>query len=173
MKASRKLRPLAALAMVALIGAGCSKEPAEQGSGTNKNATYRQAMKFADCMRDHGVKAFPDPDASGGLTIDAVVNGSSLDTSGPAWMGAIAACRDLQPPGFTGPRVSAKQQDTRLKFAQCMRDNGIEDFPDPTRDGPLIDTTRMPGQPGAHSIPGFEAAAHKCGQVFSGELGIR
>jgi hypothetical protein len=173
MNGSRKLRPLVALAMVALIGAGCSKEPAENGSGSNKNAPYRQAIRFADCMRENGVKAFPDPDASRGLTIDAVVNGSSLETSGSAWKEAIAACRDLQPPGFTGTEVSSKQQDVRLKFAQCMRDNGIEDFPDPTRDGPLLDTTRMPGQPGAHSIPGFDATVHKCGQVYSGELGIR
>jgi hypothetical protein len=173
MNASRKLRPLAGLAMVALIGAGCSNASSESGSGSNKNSAYRQAMRFADCMRENGVKAFPDPDASRGLTIDAVVNGSSLDTSGSAWKEAIAACRDLQPPGFTGTKVSAKQQDVRLKFAQCMRDSGIEDFPDPTRDGPLLDTTRMPGQPAAHSIPGFVAAVHKCGQVYSGGVGIR
>ena len=59
-------------------------------------------MKFAECMRENGISEFPDPDASGELTIDGVVNGSSLDPSGPAWKGAIAACEDLQPPGFTG-----------------------------------------------------------------------
>jgi hypothetical protein len=169
MNPSRRLRPLAALAVVALIGAGCSSASSKSGS----DAAYRQAMRFADCMRENGVKAFPDPDASRGLTIDAVVNGSSLDTNAPAWKEAIAACRDLQPPGFTGTEVSAKQQDVRLEFAQCMRDNGIEDFPDPSRDGPLLDTSRMPGQPAAHSIPGFNAAVHKCGHVYSGELGIR
>jgi hypothetical protein len=75
---SRKLRPLAALAMVALIGAGCSHAPAENGTasgGGNKNATNRdRAVKFAECMRDNGVSEFPDPDASGQLTIDGVVN---------------------------------------------------------------------------------------------------
>ncbi len=130
-------------------------------------------MKFAECMRDNGVSEFPDPDASGGLTIDGVVNGSSLDTSTAAWKTAISACKDLQPPGFTGTEVSAEEQEVRLEFAQCMRDNGVENFPDPTQNGPLIDTTRMPGEPSARSIPGFDAAADKCTAIYSGELGLR
>jgi hypothetical protein len=153
-------RALATLAMVALIGAGCSNEPAENGDSGNTNAT--KAMQFADCMRDNGVSEFPDPDASGELTIDAVVNGSSLDTSTPAWKTAIDACKDLQPAGFTGHQRSAEEQEHALEFAQCMRDNGVEDFPDPTPDGPLIDTSRMPGSPGARSIPGFQAAMEAC-----------
>jgi hypothetical protein len=174
---TRKLRPLAALAMVALIGAGCSNEPAENGKtgtststatatassgGRTKTTTRSKAVKFAECMRDNGVKEFPDPDTSGTLTIDAVVNGSSLDTSAPTWKAAIAACKDLQPAGFTGHKRSAAQQKAALEFAQCMRDNGIKDFPDPTPDGPLIDTSKMPGSPGAKSIPGFAAAMEAC-----------
>ena len=65
-------RPLAALAMVALISAGCSNAPAETGTGSGNTAaaTHEQAVKFAECMRDNGVRGFPDPDASGELTID-------------------------------------------------------------------------------------------------------
>jgi hypothetical protein len=162
------VRTLAALVLVAAIGAGCGSNAASK-TGSNGG----KAMKFAECMRHNGVKQFPDPDASGRLTVDAVVNGSSLDPDGPAWKQAMGACRDLQPAGFTGTKPSAEQQTVRLKFAQCMRDNGIEDFPDPTRDGPLIDTSRMPGAPGAHSIPGFDAAVHECGEVYSGQLGVK
>jgi hypothetical protein len=173
---SRKLRPLAALAMVALIGAGCSNEPAENDTGSNTNAANQeQAVKFAECMRDNGISEFPDPDASGGLTIDGVVNGSSLDPSTAAWQNAIGACKDLQPPGFTGDEdISAEEQRARLEFAQCMRDNGVEDFPDPAPNGPLIDTTRIPSAAGrgARSIPGFDAAAETCTDVYSGELGL-
>ncbi|MQA75371.1 MAG: hypothetical protein GEU88_13680 [Solirubrobacterales bacterium] len=173
---SRKLGPLTALALVALIGAGCSDAPDENGSAGNTNAANQeQAVKFAECMRDNDVSEFPDPDASGGLTIDGVVNGSSLDPSSAAWEAAIGACKDLQPPGFTGDgEVSAEEQETRLEFAQCMRDNGVEDFPDPTEDGPLIDTTRIPSAAGrgALSIPGFQAAADTCTDVYSGELGL-
>jgi hypothetical protein len=164
---ARKLGPLAALAMIALIGAGCSNA-SENGnaSGGNNNATGRdKALKFAACMRENGVRDFPDPDASGELTIDGAVNGSSLDPRTAAFNQAMSACRDLQPSGFMGHERSAQEQAHALKFARCMRDNGIEDFPDPTLDGPLIDTTRMPGSPGARSIPGFGAAMEACRDI--------
>ena len=65
----RTLRTLAALAMVALISAGCSNAPAETGTGSsggnNTAATHEQAVKFAECMRDNSVREFPNPDASG------------------------------------------------------------------------------------------------------------
>jgi hypothetical protein len=171
---TRKLRPLAALATVALIGAGCSSEPAENGNAGNTNAANQeQAVKFAECMRDNGVSEFPDPDASGRLTIDGVLNGSSLDPSSAAWQNAIAACEDLQPPGFTGDEeVTAEEQEVRLEFAQCMRDNGVEDFPDPANGEPLVDTNRIPSSATESGMTVLNAAMQKCGDVYSGELGL-
>jgi hypothetical protein len=157
-----RLRSLAVLVLVALIGAGCSDNG---GGGDGKTATNRdKALAFAGCMRDKGVSAFPDPDASGELTIDGIANRSSLDTSTAAFKTAIGACKDLEPAGFMGRKRSAQQQERGLEFAQCMRDNGVKDFPDPTEDGPVIDTTRMPSAAGrgAHSIPGFQPAVEKC-----------
>ena len=159
------LRPLAAFAIVALLSAGCSNALAGTGTGSsggNDTTNRNQAVKFAACMRANGVREFPDPNASGELTIDAVANGSSLDTSSAAFKQAIATCKDLQPPGFTGHKRTAQEQEYALKFAQCIRDNGVKDFPDPTPDGPLIDTSRMPGDPAARSIPGLQAAMQKC-----------
>jgi hypothetical protein len=160
----RTLPPLAALAMVAAIGAGCSNGSAETRSGGDKNTSTRdKGMKFANCMRDNGVREFPDPDASEGLTIDGVLNGSSLNPNTAAWKQAIAACRDLQPPGFTGDHdVSAGEQEARLEFAQCIRDNGVQDFPDPTRDGPLIDTRRIPSAETDGGMTVLNAAMQKC-----------
>ena len=112
-------------------------------------------------MRDNGVTEFPDPDPSGTLTIE-VVNGSSLDPDSAAFKQAISACKDLEPPGFTGGKRSPEQQEAALRFAQCIRNNGVKDFPDPAPDGTLLDTTRMPGSPDGRSIPGLQAAMHKC-----------
>jgi hypothetical protein len=169
---SRKLGPLAALAVVALIGAGCSDEPAENGSAGNTNAGQEQAVKFTECMRDNGVSEFPDPDASGRLTIDGVLNGSSLDPSTPAWKAAIGACKDLQPPGFTGDQeVSAEEQETRLEFAQCMRENGVEDFPDPAKGEPLVDTNRIPSSATDGGMTILNAAMHKCGDLAAEAMG--
>src|SRR6266542_6857867 len=176
---SRTLWPLAALAMIAVIAAGCGNGSAGTGSsGSNSTAashnstatTREKAVKFAECMRANGVSAFPDPNASGELTIDAVANGSSLDTSSAAFKQAMSACKDLEPPGFTGGKVTPQQRTARLKFAQCMRDNGVPDFPDPTPDGPLVDTNRIPSAAGrgALSIPGFQAATERCHDFAAG-----
>ena len=93
---SNTLRPLAALAvvaMVAMISAGCggtrSSGGAGRSGGTNAASPHAKAVKFAECMRANGVSAFPDPDATGALTIDAVANGSSLDTSSAAFEQAV------------------------------------------------------------------------------------
>lgn len=172
---NRTLGPLAALAMVVLISACGSNTPVQTGTANNTAANLAKAVKFAQCMRANGISQFPDPDASGALTIDAVVNGSSLDPNSPTFQQAISACKDLEPAGFMGHTRSAQQQAAALKFAQCMRDNGVPDFPDPTADGPLIDTTRIPsvGDKDPHSIPGFQAATGKCMAIYSGQLGLR
>ena len=169
-----KLRPLAALAMVALIGAGCSDESVENGGAGNTNAASRgaKAVKFAQCMRDNGVSEFPDPDASGELTIDGVLNGSSLDPNTPAWKEAIGACKDLQPPGFTGDEnVTDEEQKVRLEFAQCMRDNGVEDFPDPGKDDALVDTRRIPSAATNGGMSILNAAMQTCGDLAAEAIG--
>jgi hypothetical protein len=162
---SGKRRPLAALlALVALIGAGCSSGSAESGDAGNAKAAHQeQAVKFAECMRDNGVSEFPDPDASGELTIDGVLNGSSLDPNSAAWKNAIAACKDLQPPGFTGDKeVTPERREARLAFARCIRKNGVKDFPDPADGEPLVDTNRIPSanRDGGMSI--LNAAMRTC-----------
>ena len=162
---SRKLWPLAALAMVALIGAGCGGSGGS-GGGNTTAANQEKAVKFAECMRGNGVSQFPDPDASGRLTIDGVLNGSSLDPNSPAWKDAVGACKDLQPPGFTGGgERSAGQQEAALRFAECIRENGVTDFPDPVNGEPLVDTNRIPSAATDRGMSILNAAMHKCGDV--------
>jgi hypothetical protein len=171
----RTLWPLGALAMIALIVAGCGNGSAGTGNstatggGNGTAARHEKAVKFAECMRADGVSGFPDPDSSGALTIDGVINGSSLDPNSAAWKQAIGACKNLEPPGFTGGKVTPQLRTARLEFAQCMRDNGVPDFPDPTANGPLIDTNRIPSLAGKdpRSDPGLQAAMQKCGRYAS------
>jgi hypothetical protein len=168
----RKLRPLAALAVIALIGAGCSNDSDGAGTGNDAAANQTQAVKFAECMRDNGVSEFPDPDASEGLTIDGVVNGSSLDPSSAAWKEAMGVCRDLQPPGFTGDEeVTAAEQETRLEFAQCIRDNGVEDFPDPAKGEPLVNTYRIPSAATEGGMSILNAAMQTCRDLAAEAMG--
>src|SRR5581483_6254868 len=123
-----------------------------------------KAVKFAECMRSNGVGAFPDPDTSGALTVDAVANGSSLHTSSATFERALEACKELEPAGFTGSQRSPQEQKAALAFARCIRDNGVRDFPDPSVSQPLVDTNRIPSTttPGGMSI--LNAAMHRCGR---------
>jgi hypothetical protein len=173
---SRRRRPLAALALIAmaaLITACGSSAPVSSSGGKNTAANHAAAVKFAECVRHNGVSQFPDPPASGELTLDGVVNGSSLDPNSPAFTQAISACKNLEPRGFTGQKATPQQTSARLKFAQCMRANGVPDFPDPTPNGPLLDTRRIPSLAGKdpRTDPGLQAAMHKCSN-FAAAAGV-
>jgi hypothetical protein len=146
----------------ALLGACGSNPPAGTATGNSTSANLEKAVQFSRCMRANGVPNFPDPDASGQLTIDQVANGSSVDTNSPTFQQALSACRDLEPAGFTGQPRTAQQQQAALKFAQCIRDNGVPDFPDPAPDAPLIDTNRIPSAATAAGMSALHTAMQKC-----------
>jgi hypothetical protein len=153
----RRLRPWAAVALVGLIvliTAGCGSDaPSETGtaaagssgtagstaSGGNTNATDQdEGVRFAECIRGHGVPHFPDPNAKGEFVF-------GIDVSPAVWRKAVDACKDLEPPGALSGKRSPKQQSAALRFAQCVRENGVEDFPDPANDEPS--STRRASHP--------------------------
>jgi hypothetical protein len=165
----KKLRPLAALALVALISSGCgSNAPSETETGTassagsagsageSKKLTARdKAVKFAECIRAHGVSDFPDPNASNEFEY-------GVSVSPAVWRRATTACKSLQPPGTLSAKRTPKQQSASLRFAQCIRDNGVKDFPDPVNGEPLVNTYKIPSsnRPGGMTI--LNAAMRKC-----------
>jgi hypothetical protein len=160
---------LAALCPVALIGAGCSNGSAENGStgtasssgtGGNTNATDQdKAVKFAECVRNNGVGDFPDPNAKGEFVY-------GVSVSPAVWKKAVDACKDLQPPGTLSSKRSPKQQTASLRFAQCIRDNGVKDFPDPANGEPLVDTRRIPSTDRNGGMSILNAAMQKCRGVM-------
>jgi hypothetical protein len=182
---SRALRLLAAFAMVALIGlisAGCgSNAPSDAGtasssgttssthaasstgttsSGATTKLTARdKAVKFAECIRAHGVSDFPDPNEKNQFEYGVSVTPT-------VWKRATTACKDLQPPGTLSGKRTTKQQSAALRFAQCIRDNGVKDFPDPVNGEPLVDTYKIPSsnKPGGMTI--LNAAMKKCRNVL-------
>jgi hypothetical protein len=160
---TKTLRPLTAFAMLALLGAGCSNAAPPIATSSSTTSDHQQAVKFAECMRAKGVRDFPDPDASGTLTIDAIANGSSIDTNSATFKQAMTACKDLQPAGFVGHKRTAQEQAAALKFAQCIRDNGVKDFPDPAPDEPLVDTNRIPSAAKSGDLSMLNAAMKNCG----------
>ena len=83
-----------------------------------------KAVKFAECIRAHGVPHFPDPDAKGDSTSGSIV-------SPAVWKKAVDACKDLQPPGALSGKRSPKQQSAALRFAECVREQRREGLPGP------------------------------------------
>ena len=164
MNMTRTRRPLAAIALIAvaaLIGACGSSAPAQTGAG-DVTTHHEKAVKFAECMRSNGVSGFPDPNASGQLTIDAIANRSSVNPSTPAFTQALRACKHLEPAGFTGTKRTPQRQQAALKFAQCIREQGVTDFPDPTPDAPLVDTNRIPSAATGSGLAILNAAMKSC-----------
>jgi hypothetical protein len=158
---ARRLAAPALTAMIALISGCGSTTPVQTdgsggGGGGGTAATREQAVKFAECIRTNGVSAFPDPNASGQFAYGIPSRSSPLNPNSAAWTAAISACKSLEPSGFIPTSFTPAQKSARLKFAQCVRANGVPSFPDPTSSGPLIDVTN--GQ----SIPGLQAAIQKC-----------
>jgi hypothetical protein len=171
---TRKPWPLAALAIVALIGSGCSNDP---GEGTNAagttpastnaartNAGQDQGVKFAECMRANGVPDFPDPNAKGEFEY-------GVSVSPAVWKRAVDSCKDLQPPGTLSADRTPEEQSAALEFAQCVRDNGVKDFPDPVEGEPLIDTTQIPSSDTPEGMTLLNAATQRCGDLLGDAAG--
>ena len=125
---SRKPWPLAAVAVVALIGAGCgSNAPSESvtaghsgaadatstatATASRKLTAREKAVKFAECIRAHGVSDFPDPNAKNDFEY-------GVSVSETVWTRAVTACKDLQPPGTLSSKRTPKQQSATLQVRQ-------------------------------------------------------
>jgi hypothetical protein len=139
----------AAVVALALVGGiftltawnSSSESIAESQTTTSTNDDEAEAssdpeqamLEFAQCMRDNGVPNFPDPVANADGTFD-FQRPQGVDQS--TLMNAFEGCRsELEGSGaqFGGENRAQDPefQDTLLEFAQCMRDNGVPEFPDP------------------------------------------
>ncbi len=164
---TRQRRPLAMLALTTMViglSACGSSTPTQTDPGSSGNsgttATRERAVKFAECIRSNGVSVFPDPNASGQFAYGIPSQSSPLNPSSAAWKAAVSACKSLEPSNFIPTSFTPAQKAARLKFAQCVRANGVPSFPDPTSNGPLIAVTN------AQSIPGLQAAIQKCSREY-------
>jgi len=147
---------------------GNSGNSGSSGSGatSSSSGSKRSGPAYAQCMRQHGVTDFPDPVGpnQGGFLIPQSVQDN------PNFASASQACAALQPqgPGSGGGASSGGvTQAQLLQFAQCMRANGVPNFPDPSANGAVsvqgVDT----------SSPQFQSALQTCetktGLQFGGQ----
>jgi hypothetical protein len=152
----------AAVALAACGGSSTSSSnsptsSAAGGSNASQTATSNKLAEFSQCMRAHGVSDFPDP-VNGHLNL-RVTKGSDLDPNSPAFKSASAPCKSLEPAGFaSGSGQSTGHQSQLVKFSQCMRRNGVSNFPDPQPNGTML----MSGGEIDPNSPQFQQAMQAC-----------
>jgi hypothetical protein len=126
---------------------GSSRSSASPGGASNaresalsRSTNTQQALAFARCMRLHGVRDWPDPNSSG---VFPKRTPKQLGVSNSQFQAADKACQPLLPPsgGQPTPAELRVMESDALKFARCMRSDGVTTWPDYTlRDGiPIFD----------------------------------
>jgi hypothetical protein len=158
--------------LLALAAAGCGGTDdgddgvATAGGGAGATASASAAppamtdeerqVRFAQCMRDNGID-MPDPEINNGRVAMRMPPGVDPQKV----QAAMEKCKQYLPNGGEPPKSNPQMLEQQRKFAQCMRDNGITEFPDPDPNGGI----RVQTSPGSHMNPGdpaFKAAQEAC-----------
>lgn len=125
-----------------------------------------------ECLRAEGIDA-PD------LTVDGRGSpmlgelASALDTTDPSVRTALVACADLlgeaQVADLTAdPEVQVLVEAQLQAFSECMRQEGIDEFPDPGED---VVASPYPLEDVPFETPGFDEAVDTCGALV-GSFGV-
>lgn len=129
-----------------VASAGGTAEPSEEA----EEVTREEAMQnFVDCMRENGVEDMPDPGSNGGFELREEI------TEDPDFEAAQEACQD-ELPVQSMDDLDEETQEMILEFVDCMRDNGVEDMPDPQSGGGIMMDQTVADD------PEFEAAMEAC-----------
>lgn len=127
--------------VIMMLAAACTSDAGTEGIPTAGRAPspsptpapddVARELEFVACMRAAGID-MPDPipgDTSGRSALkQAMDKGMGLKDS---FQTALDGCMSHLPPPPKAPPVDPEQVEKKRKFAQCMRDNGVKDFPDP------------------------------------------
>jgi hypothetical protein len=122
---------------------------------------------YAQCVRDNGYPEFPDPIPGRGIMLR---RDQGMSFNDPRMLAAMEACQALRPAGMAGGSTGDPEEimETQLEFAQCMRDNGVSEFPDPSPGGGgMIIGSEAGINPYSQT---FLAAAKTCMESFQGGM---
>jgi len=139
---------LAAVVAVTLSACGSSSDPPSTNSAAAADAAR---LRFAQCMRQHGVD-IPDNPGEGRQTF----------RTGPraTFQAALKACDKYRRQAFGNitPQQRQEFRDAFVKFAACMRQHGV-DVPDPSSGPPANgQRRRLPDR----NDPTVQAAMKAC-----------
>ena len=120
----------AACSFVVACG-GEAETPTQPAADKNKQAM----LDYAACMRENGID-MPDPKFEGGRVTQRIggpgqkINPDDMRTAEKA----CAKYQDAIEPPELSDEEAAEFKQAALKNARCMREHGVEKFPDPTFD---------------------------------------
>ena len=157
--------PIIAAALVCgLVLTACgADDPTTGDTDGDRRTEAREAMlAFAKCMRDQGID-MPDPQFDGGRVTQ---RGPDERVSPEKMRKADEACskyrEEIEPPELS-PEQQQEMKEAALAHAQCMREHGLEKFPDPTFDENGGAQIRIgPGTGLDPDDPDFQAAEKAC-----------
>lgn len=147
---ARCVAVIVATAGLALVAAACGGNSSSAGS-SGSSTSPPSAVAYSACVRNHGVPNYPDPNSSGQLPKGGA---QAFGVSTSQYQAAQQACRHLLPgndrtfyaaliqcleTGDCPPAVVQQALTEGRKFAQCMRNQGVSNWPDPT-----VDSTGRP-----------------------------
>jgi hypothetical protein len=142
-------------------------------SPSGRGATVSSGVRYADCMRSHGVSGFPDQLPGGGLA-----PGPNIDTQSPVFISAQKDCAGLEPAATHPHKTTEEQKRLAVTFSRCIRAHGLPKFPDPSLtlpppgqfDGGIIRAGLYWPLPNRTTVsPGFRRAAVACGWKIAPE----
>jgi hypothetical protein len=131
-------------------------------------------LEFTECMRDEDIE-FPDIriDAEGRPQLGELLE--DLDTTTPEFRTALTACAGILTRAgalelTSDPELQAVIIDQLASFSECMRNTGIDEFPDPS---PGFNGTGSPYPLGLIPFddPDFQTATAAC-QSQLGDIGL-
>ncbi|KOX20680.1 MULTISPECIES: hypothetical protein [unclassified Streptomyces] len=165
MRTTRRNIALAAatgLAALCLLTTACTADGGKTGTGSetvsDEGKKADQALEHRKCLREQGLDVpEPEPGEEGvGLTIGG--DGMSKEKMEKAFK----ACRDKGGAGM-GKELTQADKDKMIKYAQCMRKNGV-DMPDPKFEGGGAVSAARPATQGAEKEK-FDEANKACESV--------
>lgn len=133
-----------------VASAGGNSSAAAEGGGEELSRDEMN-VKFAQCMRENGVD-MPDPEPGKGVQLKV-----GPETPQETVQAALEACREYSPQENGAGEADPERDAAFREYAQCMRDNGVEAFPDPEPGSPGMRITPEVGED-----PDFEAAQQAC-----------
>jgi hypothetical protein len=144
---------------VASLGNNSSDGPPRTTTTAPAGSPAELLDEWASCMRSHGDSGQVDPTVDADkviqITLGAGYNGQGLRGESGA-CGTFLSAAQTALGGGTPPGSSSEA--TGLKFARCMRANGVPGYPDPTAGNQVGHTTNGLDM----NSPTFQAAATLC-----------